>query len=281
VAGKATCAGDSITHAGLKGSSPFLKIIYNTPMPEETTESVDSKDEVKEVSVEESAEQTPAVAEVPQIPEPAPSPPQEPPQPEPAKEPPAQEQPEETPAQAPAPPPTPAPEPIIEEPQELPPLQEVPSAPVPEKPPVKDEPEAEEPKLETTPPVVPPPPPIAETLPATPPLVPAVHDPKYTKDVPQRVLELTAEEINAARLLWARENIGQAQKQANRNRTARMNKRMDEIEAIVKARPQTTVHTIANEMQLPQKTTSSYLQKLVHTGRIRASGKTHDRRFYK
>lgn len=110
--------------------------------------------------------------------------------------------------------------------------------------------------------------------------IPAVHDPKYTKDVPQRVLELTAEEINAARLLWARENIGQAQKQANRNRNARMNKRMDVIEAFVKTNPQTSVRLISNAVQLSQKLTSSYLQRLVRAGRIHATGKTQNRRFY-
>lgn len=229
----------------------------------------------EEPEATDSKAEEPIIETPPQPPETSPIP-----EPEPIPEPPAPPQVEE-PVAEPTPPPAPEPEPIIEKPPELPPLQEVPSVPVPEKPPVKDEPEAKEPETPTTPPLAPTPPPPAETPPSTPHLAPAVHDPKYTKDVPQRVLELTAGEINAARLLWARENIGQAQKQANRNRTARMNKRMDEIEAIVKARPQTTVHTIANEMQLPQKTTSSYLQKLVHTGRIRASGKTHDRRFYK
>ena len=35
--------------------------------------------------------------------------------------------------------------------------------------------------------------PVVETPAMTPPVAPAVHDPKYTDGIPQRVLELTAE----------------------------------------------------------------------------------------
>ncbi|MDO8265646.1 MAG: hypothetical protein Q7T41_01735 [Candidatus Saccharibacteria bacterium] len=244
--------------------------------------------------------QTPIVEETP-----APEPALEPQVQEPAKEPPAQEQPEEP---APTPPPPPAPEPIPEPAPQVevvppptpesiptPPIIEVPIAPpapppdpIPEPPkpeekptPVKEEPATKEPKVETPPPVVPTAPPIAETPPPTLPIAPAIHDPKYTKDIPQKVLELTPEEINAARLLWAREHIAGAQIQANKNRNARMNRRMDEIEKIVKAKPQISVHEIANGIQLSQKLTSGYLQKLVRAGRIHATGNTNSRRFYK
>ncbi len=231
---------------------------------EPITESEDSKVEVGEVIVEDEAKEPPAQ--------------------EPAKEPEVQEQQEEP---VVTPPPTPEPEPIIVEPT-LPP----PPAPEPPKPPVKDEPVAEEPvdktedrstkveddagsepKVESTLPVV-------ETPPTTPPIAPAVHDPKYTKDIPQKVLELTPEEINAARLLWAREHIGAAQAQANRNRTARMNERMSEIEKIVRGKPQISVHEIAKSVGLSEKLTSGYLQKLVHGGRLHATGNSWNRRFF-
>jgi predicted transcriptional regulator len=124
------------------------------------------------------------------------------------------------------------------------------------------------------------PPPLAPVLPSTPPLAPAKHDAKYTKDVPRKVLELSDEEINAARLLWSREHIAEARSKSNTNRKDRMNKMLDMIEATVKNKPQTTTHIVANSMKISEKTASGYLQKLVKSGRIRASGNSRNRLYY-
>jgi len=56
--------------------------------------------------------------------------------------------------------------------------------------------------------------------------------------------QLTAEEINAARKLWAREHIAEAQVQSNKSRNARMNERMNKIEKIVKTKPKISVHDV-------------------------------------
>jgi predicted transcriptional regulator len=170
--------------------------------------------------------------------------------------------------------------------------------PAPPPPPIKDEPGAteskatelkvEESKVESqTKPIATPLPrsssaelttgdPVVET---PPPVAPALHDPKYTRDIPQKVLELTAEEINAARLLWGREHIAAAQAQGNRNRRARMNGRMDAIEKLIKTEHMSTTHAIAGGVRLSEKLTSSYLQKLVHAGRIKATGNSSNRRY--
>jgi hypothetical protein len=113
------------------------------------------------------------------------------------------------------------------------------------------------------------------------PVAPAKHDPKYTKGVPKKVLELTDEEIEAARKLWAREHIADAQKQSNVNRKIHMNKMLDGIEAVVKNNPQTTTHAVANDIGISEKSASGYLQKLVKAGRINASGNSRNRRYYK
>ncbi|MBP6961949.1 hypothetical protein KBB49_00220 [Candidatus Saccharibacteria bacterium] len=235
------------------------------------TESKVTESKVEESAGSESKVEEPVVEETPPPPvDPAPEPP---PTPTPAPTPEPEIVPQPT-----IEPPQPTPEPIVEEP--------VP-APEPPKPPVKDEPvdktedrstkveddAGSESKVESTLPVV-------EIPPTTPVVVPAVHDPKYLKDIPQKVLELTAEEINAARLLWAREHIGTAQAQANRSRTARMNERMSEIEKIVRGKPQISVHEIAKSVGLSEKLTSGYLQKLVHGGRLQATGNSWNRRFF-
>jgi predicted HTH transcriptional regulator len=111
-------------------------------------------------------------------------------------------------------------------------------------------------------------------------VAPAKHDPKFTKDIPKRVLDLTDEEINAARLLWAREHIAGAQKQSNLNRKINMNNIMSEIEAVVRANPNTTTHAIANSVKLSEKSTSGYIQKLVKAGRIKAAGNSRNRKYF-
>lgn len=105
------------------------------------------------------------------------------------------------------------------------------------------------------------------------------HDPRFTKDIPAKVLELTDEEIDAARKLWAREHLDQARAKANENRKVHMNQMMKEIEKFVKTNPGTSVHTIANSVRLSEKLTSGYLEKLVKAKRVKASGNTRNRRY--
>ena len=95
----------------------------------------------------------------------------------------------------------------------------------------------------------------------------------------QKAAQLTEAELEAARRLWAKQHIGQAQKKSNESRHARMLERMNELEKLVKAKPNATVHELANKMNLSERLTSGYLQKLVHAGRIKASGNTNSRRY--
>ncbi len=184
------------------------------------------------------------------------------------------------PATEPPPPPETQPEPTPEPPKEPLTTQSSPitdSAP----PPVVPTPPIAPP---TTPPIAPTPLPrsSSEELTTGDPLqiTPAQHDPKYTKDIPQKILDLTDEELDEARLLWAREHIAEAQAQGNRNRLARMNKIMDEIEAFVRTKPNATTYEIANKMNMSKKSTSNYIQKLVNAGRIKASGNSSNRRYF-
>lgn len=208
---------------------------------------------------------------------------------------------EETPAPLPPetmpePAPSPEPEPIIENPVApvLPKVEPKPdSKPAPEPEPIPKQepegPEVEKPKivkpveLPATPAVAPTPqvvPPTTPPVVPTPAVAPAKHDPKYTKDIPKRVLELTDEEINAARKLWAREHIDGARNKANANRHEHMNEMLNQIEAVVKASPNTTTHKIANSLNISEQMTSGYLQKLVKARRIKASGNSRNRRYF-
>lgn len=241
-------------------------------MPED--ELPTAKDEEKEIIV--AAETAPVPAQE------TPEAQAETPLPEPAPEPaPVPEIPVEV-APAPTPPPEPETPPVIEEPTQTPeptpPIAPTPELAEPPKATVEDNPKEPVKAPEATPitqpaPESPAPEPLEPTPPS--PLPPSPSE----KGIPQKVLDLTPEELDAARLLWARQHIGEAQKQANRNRHARMLKRMAEIEKFVKANPGCTVHEVSLEVALAQKLTSGYLQKLVHEGRVTASGNTGSRRF--
>jgi hypothetical protein len=164
------------------------------------------------------------------------------------------------------------PVPIVEAPQPAPAPLEVPSPTI--EPVVETAPQAPAPLKQEAPAVV-----DEEKPVETPPTAPATHDPEITDGIPKKVLDLTPQELDAARRLWAREHLPQAQKKANESRHARMLERMKEIEKVVKANPNTTVHEVANNVGLSEKLTSGYLQKLVHADRISASGHTNNRRF--
>ena len=121
---------------------------------------------------------------------------------------------------------------------------------------------------------------VAPTTQELPTPEPAQHEQKYTDGIPERVLALTTEELDAARRLWAREHIGEAQKASRDSRKKRMNEAMNEIEKIVKKTPDSRIHSIANEIGLSEKLTSSYVEKLVAAGRIKGRGNTGNRRYY-
>jgi predicted HTH transcriptional regulator len=60
-----------------------------------------------------------------------------------------------------------------------------------------------------------------------------------------------------------------------------MNKMLDAVEATVSKTPNTTTHAIANKLRIAESTTANYLQKLVKSGRIQATGNGHKRRYSK
>lgn len=206
------------------------------------------------------------VVESPPEPEPAPAPEPTPEQPAPPIEEPISvpaPQPEPVPEPAPAPLPEPIQEVILDNKNEISKAvnaheQKNPEIQVQEQP-------APQPALEPAPVATP---------------EPAKHDANITEGVPERVLALTSEELDAARRLWAREHISDAQKQANRNRHARMIERMDTIEKVIKKKPGISTHLIANEVHLSEKLVSGYIQNLVKAGRIEGRGNTGNRRYF-
>ena len=200
----------------------------------------------------------------PTPPEPSPaiepqSEPEPAPMPEPTPEPPSPST--EEPVSAPAPPPDPIPEPapVPAQPEPTPAPERKP-AEAAEPPTAKEVPKADKPKEAS----------VEEEN---------AEPPEYGNGIPKKVLDLTPEELDAARRLWAKEHIGEAQKKANESRHKRMIERMSEIETYIKRHPNVTVHEISQEVNLSQKLTSGYLQKLVKAGRVEASGATNNRRF--
>lgn len=185
------------------------------------------------------------------------------------------------PVQEPSPEP-PAPEPKIETPPavEEPALQPGTTPPVASTPPITHIPEPIPGKKEEYEPVSTPAPQVEESSPSEPQAeVPTPAEPEQVSDIPQKVLDLTPEELDAARRLWAREHIAGAQKQANKSRHERMVSRMAEIEKVVKNNPSSSIHEIANKVKLSEKLTSGYVEKLVHARRITATGQTNNRRY--
>jgi predicted transcriptional regulator len=194
----------------------------------------------------------------------------------------------------PAPPPTPEPVaepvPIIEEPTATPTLEEtateatpalepetlpvvVPTPPVVVEPVIEPEPE----KAPVSTPEPTPEQPKEEPVIVTPP--PVLESPKDTGGIPQKVLDLTPEELDAARRLWATQNIKSVQAKSAHDRTARRDALLREIERYIKSNPPATLSMIAYHANISPRKASDYLRILVKSKRIKATGATTSRRY--
>ncbi len=191
----------------------------------------------------------PPVAEVtPEpVPEPIPEPQTPPPTLEPDKTPPPET------AEASPPPEAPKPDPVVAEP-----AQPVETTPEPSKP-------TTEPSKEV--PAVAPPPTNLE---------PAVGK----SGIPQKVLDLTPAELDAARRLWITKNIHSLQKLSTKARHTRRLDLLNEVESFVHANAPVKLSKVAYELNISEPKASDYLRILVKTGRIKATGQTTSRRYF-
>lgn len=228
------------------------------------------KVEDQEQTTEPVAEVTPSpepqpeqVSEVPVV-EPVPEPVPDPIAPEPAPEPIPEPQ---------TPPPTP-------EPDKTPPPETAEASPPPEAP--KPDPVVAEPAqpVETTPEPskLTPEPPKEEPVVASP--TPQSPEPAVGKDgIPQKVLDLTTAELDAARRLWASRTIHDTQKASVLARKDRVEQNMRRVEHFVKKYGPTTVRTVGLELGMSTRSASTYLIELFNNGRINATGNTTARRY--
>lgn len=232
----------------------------------------ESKIEDQPIVTEPVAEVTPSpepqpeqVSEVPvvePIPEPViePTPPEQitEPTPEPQTPPPTPE-PEPTPIVEPTPPVAPETPPVASVPLQPPTVEQVTPEPVP---PI--EPTPEQPKEEPV---------VASPTPQSP-------EPAVVKDgIPQKVLDLTPEELDAARRLWASQTIHDTQKKSVQARKDRVEQNMQRVEHFVKKYGPTTVRTVGLELGMSTRSASSYLIDLSKKGKIQATGQTTTRRY--
>lgn len=174
------------------------------------------------------------------------------------------------------------------------PMPEPVTEPIPEPETPKQPPEPEiVPEPEPTPPVVsvPPEPPklepeVAEPVkPAEPtpaePLKPTPEPEKQEEQggIPQKVLDLTPAELDAARRLWATRTIHDTQKASVQARKEKVAHNMQRVEHFVKKYGPTTVRTVGLELGMSTRSASSYLIDLSKKGKIRATGSTTSRRY--
>jgi|GEM_PF-6280846 len=220
--------------------------------------------------VEDQEQTTEPVAEVKPSPEPQPEQVSDTPAVEPNPEPfPEPTVPEPTPEHTPAPetpPPTPEPEqaPIVE-----------PTPPPPDTAEVSPPPEP--PKPEITPAVPPKPP---DAVPAEPPKPePQPEPPKELGGIPQKVLDLTPQELDAARRLWITKNIHSLQKLSTKARHTRRLDLLNQVESFVHANAPVKLSKVAYELNISEPKASDYLRILVKSGRIKATGQTTSRRY--
>ncbi len=232
----------------------------------------ESKIEDQPIVTEPVAEVTPSpepqpeqVSEVPvvePIPEPViePTPPEQitEPTPEPQTPPPTPE-PEPTPIVEPTPPVAPETPPVASVPLQPPTVEQVTPEPVP---PI--EPTPEQPKEEPV---------VASPTPQSP-------EPAVGKDgIPQKVLDLTPAELDAARRLWITKNIHSLQKLSTKARHTRKLDLLNEVESFVHANAPVKLSKVAYELNISEPKASDYLRILVKTGRIKAQGQTTSRRY--
>lgn len=189
--------------------------------------------------------------------------------------------------------PEPIPEPVVESlPEPVPEAIPVPEA-VPEVPVVVHEPEPVA-TPEEAPPIVSTPPPVvdepvvpkAEPEAAKPveeksvePPAPIPEPPKNTNGIPQKVLDLTPYELDAARRLWAMQNIKSVQAKSAHDRTVRRDALLREIQSYIKSNSPATLSMIAYHANISPRKASDYLRILTKAKRIQATGATTSRRY--
>lgn len=183
--------------------------------------------------------------------------------------------------------PEPAPEPIPE-PQTLPPTPEpeltpivVSTPPQPETPPVASVPLQPPTVEQVTPEPVPPIEPTPEQPKEEPVVVPPpTPEPAVGRDgIPQKVLDLSPQELDAARRLWITKNIHSLQKLSTKARHTRKLDLLNEVESFVHANAPVKLSKVAYELNISEPKASDYLRILVKTGRIKAQGQTTSRRY--
>jgi hypothetical protein len=187
-------------------------------------------------------------------------------------------------------------EPPVDTPEPKPVAEEV---PVVETPPTAAEPEIVT-ELEAAPPVAPETPPVVVTPPepskpeptlVEPPKPPEptpvepakpepLPDPPNNKDgIPQKVLDLTPEELAAATRLWASRTIHDAQAKSVHVRRVAYERQLEEVVKFVKANAPVSVADIALKFGLTRKSVYNYTTSLLKQGRIKGEGQTSRRVF--
>lgn len=186
----------------------------------------------------------------------------------------------ETPVETPEPETAPTPEPTPPVAPEAPPVV----FPIPE-PPTPGPIIVEQAKpVEPTPkPTLPEPPkPTPEPIKEEPVVVPPLPEPAKSAEqgsIPQKVLDLTPAELDAARRLWATRTIHDAQKASVQARKVRVAHNTQRVERFVKKYGPTTVRTVGLELGMSTRSASTYLIELFNNGRINATGNTTARRY--
>ena len=178
-----------------------------------------------------------------------------------------------------------APEPVAEpvpETETSPPTPELETVPEPEPTPLVA---SEAPPVVVTPPELPKPEPTPvgapkppETIPVEPPKpTPQPESPKEQGGIPQKVLDLTPAELDAARRLWITKNIHSLQKLSTKARHTRRLDLLNEVESFVHANAPVKLSKVAYELNISEPKASDYLRILVNSGRIKATGNTSNR----
>jgi len=103
--------------------------------------------------------------------------------------------------------------------------------------------------------------------------------PKGVNAIPQKVLDLTPAELDAARRLWATRTIHSAQKASVQARKDKVAENLKRVEHFVKKYGPTTVRTVGLELGMSTRSASNYLIELTKARKITAEGTTIDRRY--
>jgi len=165
------------------------------------------------------------------------------------------------------------PEIIVKEPMNPPPVQDPASASVPKSAPVES----------ATPPQTVPNSTLVEPTEAHPlepvQAAPSIPTPEPPSGMPQRVLDLTPAELDAARRLWANQNITTVQAKSARDRHKKREALLAKIQKYVKSYAPTSLNSIAYENNISKRKASDYMRILVSSGRVQAIGKTTSRTY--